>query len=115
MSMEKDIQLTVVNEMKDRKSNYVTSNIIESANFWNREGMKAIENNISGKWGTKEQNEMARTMDGDDFLLQLMLTDCNTFCNSETAKNLGIKFECGRTRSHVWVHMDDERVLMIHA
>lgn len=113
--MENNIQLTVVNEMKDREPNYVTKNIIECVNFWNREGMQAIENNISGKWGSKETNEMARTMQGDDFLLQLTLIDCVTFCNSETAKNSGIKFECGRTRSHVWVHMDGERVLMIHA
>ena len=103
---------------KDPKfvENYVTKNLLESVEFWNRDngGKFAHEKNLSGEWGSKENNEAARKTDREDFLLSLALLDCKTFCNSDWAKNSGIKFECGRTRSHVWVHMNDERVLMIH-
>ena len=27
----------------------------------------------------------------------------------------GVLISCGRTRSHVWLHKDDERILMIYA
>ena len=111
----------MLKEMKVQKDskfeeNYVTKNIIKSADFYNRElgGKFAHENNISGKWGSKELNEKARKTDREDFLLELVLADCKVFCNAEGARNIGAKFECGRTRSHVWVHMNDERILMIH-
>ena len=57
--------------------------------------------------------EMAKTMEADDFLLEMLLGDCKTFCNSKRAKEIG-NFECGRTRSHVWIHQGDERVLMLY-
>jgi hypothetical protein len=95
------------------QENYVTTNILECIKFWNREGEKAIQKNISGEWGSKETNEMAKTMDADDFLLEMLLGDCKTFCNSKRAKEID-NFECGRTRSHVWVHQNDERVLMLY-
>jgi hypothetical protein len=98
---------------KNFEQNYVTSNIIDCVAFWNREGEIAIENNKSGKWGSEDTQLMAKTLKADDFLLEMVLTDCKTFCNSDAAAKLG-EFECGRTRSHVWVHMNGERVLMIY-
>lgn len=96
--------------------NYVTNNIIECVGYYNRDlgGKFAHEKNIAGEWGSKELNERAKKTDRDDFLLDLVLSDCRVFCNSNWAKQSGIKFECGRTRSHVWVHMNNERVLMIY-
>ena len=103
---------------KDAKfvDNYVTKNILRSVDFYNRDlgGKFAHEKNLSGEWGSKENNEEARKRDREDFLLELVLLDCKVFCNSDGARKIGSKFECGRTRSHVWVHIDDERVLMIH-
>jgi hypothetical protein len=93
--------------------NYVTANIQECVQFWNREGAQIIEGNKTGELGSNDTNEMARTMAPDDFLLDMLLGDCRTFCKSSTAAKLG-KFEAGRTRSHVWVHFNNERIMMIH-
>ena len=94
--------------------NYVTNNIIECVDFWNREGLKVYSKNVSGELGSKETNELARTTTYDDFVLEMLSIDCRTFCNSNFAKDSNIRFESGRTRSHVWVHEDDDRKLMIY-
>jgi hypothetical protein len=109
------VNLQIQNELKDRKPDYVTNMVIDCVSFWNREGKKSIENNRSGKWGDKETQEMAKTMTPDDFLLEMLLLDCKGLVNSDFAKNSGEKYECGRTRSHVWIHINDKRVMMIHA
>ncbi len=109
------VNLQIQNELKDREPNYVTNMVIDCVNFWNREGMKSIENNRSGKWGDKETQEMAKKMAPDDFLLEMILRDCKGLVNSDFANNSGEKYECGRTRSHVWIHINDKRVMMIHA
>jgi len=113
--------MTATADMKVQKDskfveNYVTKNLLESVAFWNRDtgGKFAHEKNLTGEWGSKENNDLARKTNREDFLLELFLSDCKVFCNSNWAKESGIKFECGRTRSHVWVHMNDERVLMVH-
>lgn len=82
--------------------------------FWNKEGEKVIEKNISGKLGSKETNQMAKTMQPDDFILEMMLIDCKVFVNSDLANNSPDTYECGRTRSHVWVHINDKRILMFY-
>lgn len=94
--------------------NYVTKNLLDCVIFWNREGQKAIENNKTGVWGNEKTQAMAQKMSADDFLLEMMLLDCKTFVNSPFAKESSDKYECGRTRSHVWVHINNERVLMIY-
>jgi hypothetical protein len=92
--------------------NYVTTNISECVKFWNREGLTAYENNKTGAWGDKSTQERALTTPYDDFVLHMLLCDCQVFCNSKFAKESGDKYECGRTRSHVWVHLNDERIFM---
>ncbi len=114
METANNIELKVQDETKGL-SNYITKNLIDCMNFWNNQGMQAIENNLSGKWGNKETNQMAKDMEADDFLLEMLLRDCKVFCRSDFAKNSGDKYECGRTRSHVWVHRNDERILMFHS
>jgi hypothetical protein len=108
-------------EMKFQKEtkfveNYVTKHIIKCVDFYNKDlgGKFVHENNISGKWGSREQNKLAKETDREDFLLGCVLEDCKVFCNSDGARKIGSTFESGRTRSHVWVHIDGERVLMIH-
>ncbi len=108
------VTIQVENELKDRKPDYVTNSILDCVGFWNREGMMAVAKNRSGEWGDKDTKEMANTMAADDFLLEMVLRDANAFVNSDFAKNSPDKYECGRTRSHVWIHINDQRVLMIH-
>jgi len=91
---------------------YVTNNLLQCINFWNREGEKIYEQNINGKLGTDQTNEMARTMQKDDWLNEMMLIDAKTFCNS--SRNT-FDYNCGRTRSHVYIHKGNERVLMVYA
>ena len=93
--------------------NYVTANILECVKFWNREGEDVYNKNRSGDLGSNETNAMALKMSYDDFVLEMLLIDCKTYINSKWAKESGIKFEIGRTRSHIWVHENDERKLMI--
>lgn len=107
--------ISVENELGERKPDYVTNNIIDCVGFWNREGMMAVAKNRSGEWGDKETQRKANTMTADDFILEMLLLDCKTFVNSKFAKESADKYECGRTRSHIWVHINDKRVLMIHA
>jgi len=96
------------------EKNYVTSNIIDCVNYWNREGIDVYSKNITGEYGSKETNEKSRKTVYDDFILDMLLIDCRTFCNSKYAKESNVEFECGRTRSHIWVHMDNKRVIIIN-
>lgn len=96
------IQLQVQDETKGF-TNYIVRNILECVTFWNKNGEKEFP-----KDGVGEGREF------DDYLLERLLIDCRTFCNSDFAKNSGDKYECGRTRGHVWVHLNDNRILMFH-
>jgi len=111
----KPIIMTIkVQDERKESDNYVTSQILDCVGFWNREGELTYYKNKSGDLGSDVTNEMALKMSYDDFTLEMLLTDCKTFINSKFSKDSDIKFECGRTRSHVWVHENDERVLMLH-
>jgi hypothetical protein len=103
-----------VEKSKSCPENYATNLMLDCVKFWNREGEKAIEKNISGEWGSKETQEMAKTQQADDFLLEMLLCDCKGICNSEFVKNSGDWYECGRTRSHVWIHINGDRKLMFY-
>jgi hypothetical protein len=93
---------------------YIRPNLMDCMKFWNREGKDIIAKNKVGAMGIPSTNEMAKTMKPDDFLLEMLLRDCKTFCNSQRAKDSGDKYECGRTRSHIWVHINDERFFMFY-
>ena len=95
------------------ESNYITKNILECVDYWNRSHEKIRAKNITGELGDKETNNYARATEYADWLNEMILIDCKTFCESERGKELN--FECGRTHSHVWVHQNGERVLMIYA
>ena len=95
-------------EIKVEKSNldineWVSIGILSSMKFWNNTGQHELAdcNNPDNK-------------KDDDLILDLLLTDCKTFCNCGEAKNSGDKYECGRTRSHIWVHINDERIFMFY-
>ena len=92
----------------DRKgnSNYVNHNILECVKFWNREGKDVYSKNISGALGSKETNELARSTTYDDFVLEMLMIDCRTFCNSTNSTHqklnlslveLGVMFGFMRT------------------
>ena len=91
---------------------YITTNLLQCLDFWNREGEKIYRQNINGELGTDQTNEMARTMQLDDWLNEMMLIDAKTFCNSTMNR---LDYNCGRTRSHVWIHQADTRVLIFYA
>jgi hypothetical protein len=93
--------------------NYANSNILDCIKFWNREGEDVYKKNKSGYLGSLETNAMALKMSYDDFVLEMLLIDCKIFVNSKWATESKIKFECGRTRSHVWYHENNDRKLMI--
>ena len=107
------LEIKVENDFKG-KTNYLTSSLLNCMGFWNREGMIAVAKNRSGEWGNKETQALANKIPADDFLLEMMLTDCKTFVKSDFSKNSEDTYECGRTRSHVWVHMNGERILMFY-
>jgi hypothetical protein len=104
-----------VQDERKGSDNYVNSNILECVKFWNREGISIYSKNISGALGSKETNELARSTTYADFVLEMLMIDCRTFCKSNFATKSDIKFESGRVRSHVWFHEDDDRKLMIYA
>jgi hypothetical protein len=91
---------------------YVTSNIIDCVKYWNTNGNDIKEKNLSGEYGNARTKDQIQTMAPDDWVLSCLLEDSNTFCNSieEAAQD----YECGRTRSHVYIHKGNERVMMIH-
>ena len=95
-------------------SNWVNSNILECVKFWNREGEDVYSKNLTGELGSKETNELAKKTTYDDFVLEMLMIDCRTFCNSGFAKKSDVSFESGRTRSHVWFHENDDRKLMLY-
>ena len=95
-------------------SNWVNSNILECVKFWNREGEDVYSKNLTGELGSKETNELANKTTYDDFVLEMLMIDCRTFCNSGFAKKSDVSFESGRTRSHVWFHENDDRKLMLY-
>ena len=93
----------------------------ECINFWNREGFHIYISNLEGTLGTKENNEEAKNTPFSSWILEMILCDAKTYAkpNFEETKKLslvkdGKKLEAGRTSSHVWIHEDDERVMMIH-
>jgi len=91
---------------------YVTRNILECVEFWNNKGEEIYNKNVDGLLGSNETNRMARAMVPVDFLLEMILIDCQTFCDSD--HHVAVDYFAGRNKSHVWVHQHNERVLMIH-
>ena len=103
-----------VQDERKGNTNYVNNNILECVKFWNREGVDVYSKNLTGELGSKETNELAKKTTYDDFVLEMLMIDCRTFCNSDFAKKSDIKFKSGRVRSHVWFHEDDDRKIMIY-
>lgn len=99
-----------------RIQRYVLSNIEGSIKFWNGNGQEVYDDNRSdtGKMGNKETNDYALKTEFDDWMLEMMLIDCKTFCNGGNRDEDVLMFEAGRTRSHVWVHVNDDRKMMIY-
>jgi hypothetical protein len=94
--------------------NNINTNILSCVDFWNREGIDIYKRNQIGTMGSDETNAMALLTPYDDFVLDMLLLDCKTFIKSKQAIELETTFECGRNRSHVWVHENGNRILMLH-
>lgn len=89
---------------------FATAVMVGSVDFWNKNGKEIYEDNKRGdNLGNTETNEYARKTKYDDWLNEMIYIDCKGICK-------GKEYNCGRTRSHVWVHNgNNERVLMIYA
>jgi len=105
MKVEKDLKLVL---------DYITINLLCCMTFWNNEGLDVYQKNIDGKLGSEQSNKQAREMKADDFLLEQMFLDCKSFTRSKFATESENNYQCGRTKSHVWVHVNDNRVLMFY-
>ena len=103
-------------QIETKNLNYVTQNVIECVNFWDRNGDTIIAKNISGEYGNEVTKREAETKTRENFILDGLMKDVKIFVNSETAKTqlANITFEFGRTSSHIWVHENNNRVLMIY-
>jgi hypothetical protein len=99
-----------------REQRYVLSNVKDCIRFWNREGKDVYDDNRSedGKLGDKETRAYASKTAFDDWMLEMVSIDCRTFCKGSNKNQDELKFESGRTRSHVWLHVDDDRKIMIY-
>lgn len=106
MEQTTTLEIKVENDFKG-KSNYITSNLLDCMKFWNNTGTAELQI-------AREEEPDKHTKQFDDEVLDKMLIDCKTFCNSDFAKNSPDTYECGRTRSHVWVHMNDKRIFMFY-
>ena len=95
---------------------YVLGNIEDSIRFWNKNGKKVYDDNRSedGKLGNKETKGYARKTEFDDWVLEMISIDCRTFCEGANKLQNELKYESGRVRSHVWVHVNDDRKMMIY-
>lgn len=112
MEQTNSIEIKVENNFKG-VPNYLTMCILDCMKFWNR-NESFYEKNKSGEFGSKFTKELANRVPADDFLLEMMLIDCQTYVNSNFSKDSKDTYECGRTRSHVWVHMNGERIFMFY-
>ena len=99
-----------------RVQRYVLNNIKDCIRFWNKTGQGVYDDNRSedGRLGNKETKAYALNTEFDDWMLEMMLVDCKTFVKSGNEQQSELKFETGRVRSHVWVHVDDDRKMMIY-
>tara|TARA_R110000868_G_scaffold55232_1_gene171836 strand:+ start:815 stop:1171 length:357 start_codon:yes stop_codon:yes gene_type:complete len=99
-----------------RVQHYVLNNIKDCIRFWNNNGQGVYDDNRSptGKMGDEETKAYALKTEFDDWMLQMVSGDCKTFVKSGNNQQDELKFETGRVRSHVWVHVDDDRKMMIY-
>lgn len=102
----------ILHDERNGVTNQILNNIVDCVNFWNREGKFIWMENIYGDLGNEDTNKIAQTLNYDDWVLEMMACDANIFCTGSASKESLNGFESGRTRSHVWVHMNGVRVLM---
>jgi hypothetical protein len=107
MDTTTDIKILVQNDYKGQP-NWITTCIIDCMKFWNNTGIAELQI-------TREEEPDEHTKAFDDEILDKMLIDCNTYVNCDIAQggHHGV-FECGRTRSHIWVHRNGKRIFMFH-
>ena len=95
------------------EQNALTKTLAECVNFWNREDF--VKKNAEGPYGNEETKKAAKTLKPEDFMLNCLLSDAKIFSKSTDPKYTSLgKIECGRGGSHVWVHINNERVFIAH-
>ena len=92
---------------------YLIQNIIECINFWKREGHYLIQQNKAGKMGSLHTQEQARKQAPQTFILECLLNDTATFCNSVNKQLENDIYLTGKGGGHVWVSKADTRIMII--
>jgi len=105
--MDNEIKILVENDYKGQ-SNWITTCLLDCVKFWNNTGIAELQI-------AREEEPDEHTKQFDDEVLDKMLIDCNAYVNCDIAQggHHGV-FECGRTRSHIWVHHNGERIFMFY-
>ena len=104
-----------LNKEAEFQQNFITELISQCVKFWNREGDHQIEANIKEAQGNAKTQNLAKTLSRKEFLLQMVLCDCQAAINSDTGKKQGLIYEVGRSGSHIWVHNNQgQRIIIIH-
>jgi len=90
----------------ESKEYHIIKGILDCVDFWNREGEDIYQKNLTGQMGNKFTNKEAKEKGKDELIMGCLLSDCKAFCRVVNA-------ECGRAGSHIWVHYNDKRILML--
>ena len=110
------IQILIQNELSDEPTR-ITDEVLGLVKYWNKNGVKRMDSLKASVLNNTATNMVNRKAP-DDFILQMLLVDINAKCQahslSASKQKDRPKYECGRTRSHVWVHKNDERIFMFY-
>lgn len=109
MKFDNDFSLKLLIENKIKGKRTMQEGIlIDSVQFWNKEGEKVYKANLEGSLGDKETNDYAKATPYKEWLLEMILGDARTLLGKFE------NYEVGRTSSHTWVQKEGKRILMFH-
>lgn len=94
------------------------TNLIEGCVIFLNENIdKVYQGNRDGDMGSEETNEMASRLSKDDFLFEIFRWDLNLlrYGNdpSHTNYNPIYKYKWGKSGSHYWCHINNERMFIV--
>ena len=115
---EKDAtQIAVQNELKDDPT-CITNDMLERMEWWNKHATKTISDLKSSPLNTNRKS-LVKALTADDFILEMLMNDITLKCvmhdnNTRNMQKDRPTYTCGRTRSHVWVAKNEERIFMFY-
>jgi hypothetical protein len=82
--------------------------VIHCAAYWNKQGQHVYDSNKAGKMGTGRTRKHALVTPFDSWLLDSISEDINVLIENKP------QYASGRAGSHVWLTLNNERILMIY-